>query len=55
MPILTAASDSSGFVMPLVAGSLELAIVAPEARFEQVVQAARPVLASIEFHTRSRR
>jgi hypothetical protein len=31
---------------------LAIAIVAPEQRFERVIQAAKPVVDSFEFHTR---
>ena len=30
---------------------LAIAIVAPEARFEDVIEAAAPIIESIEFHT----
>jgi hypothetical protein len=34
------------------AGILAIAIAAPESRFDQVVEAAAPIVDSVEFHTR---
>ena len=53
---LKAGSRMRLYLLNLPKGSatriLALAIVAPEARFESVIQAATPILESIEFHAK---